>query len=322
MQRSLARRALSGLVVLVFGVLLAGAPSRAVQARSWASVDVGDSGANVFAVQGNLLVRGYSLTYDGMFGSGTESVVRSFQVNNGLASTGVVDQLTWEKLVVTVQRGTTSKVVDALQRELNKHGSSLTVDGVFGSGTETAVSNFQKSKGLTADGIVGLNTWAALTLSPGASTTRAQLATQIRDHARITLLTYHVSGISDSASTARQNIVDTANGGQARTSAYSDVGVTAVNLSVPMLDGMLKLATTYGYSYRVTEIAGGDHSSTSRHYVGVAFDVDLINGVQVNSSNPYQSAFRSRCAALGATEVLGPGDPDHSTHIHCGWPRP
>ena len=22
----------------------------------------------------------------------------------------------------------------------------------------------------------------------------------------------------------------------------------------------------------------------------------------------------------GATEVLGPGDPGHATHIHCGWP--
>jgi hypothetical protein len=25
------------------------------------------------------------------------------------------------------------------------------------------------------------------------------------------------------------------------------------------------------------------------------------------------------CRSLGADEVLGPGDPDHSTHVHCGW---
>ena len=33
------------------------------------------------------------------------------------------------------------------------------VDGDFGSGTEKAVKNFQKEHGLTADGIVGKDTW-------------------------------------------------------------------------------------------------------------------------------------------------------------------
>jgi hypothetical protein len=27
-----------------------------------------------------------------------------------------------------------------------------------------------------------------------------------------------------------------------------------------------------------------------------------------------------RCHALGATQVLGPGDPGHATHVHCAWP--
>ena len=35
-------------------------------------------------------------------------------------------------------------------------------DGIFGAGTKSRVINYQKSKGLTADGIVGKNTWRKL----------------------------------------------------------------------------------------------------------------------------------------------------------------
>lgn len=37
------------------------------------------------------------------------------------------------------------------------------IDGIFGTNTKNAVINYQKSKGLKADGIVGCNTWTALT---------------------------------------------------------------------------------------------------------------------------------------------------------------
>ncbi len=51
----------------------------------------------------------------------------------------------------------TGEDVKELQRHLN-----IPPDGVFGPGTEAAVISFQKSKGLTADGIVGFTTWAAV----------------------------------------------------------------------------------------------------------------------------------------------------------------
>ena len=38
----------------------------------------------------------------------------------------------------------------------------MTIDGKFGSKTEASVKAFQKANNLTADGIVGKNTWRAL----------------------------------------------------------------------------------------------------------------------------------------------------------------
>ena len=63
----------------------------------------------------------------------------------------------------TVRKGDTGSDVRTLQTMLNAvSNAGLTVDGIFGSGTETAVKNFQKANSLTADGIVGAKTWAAL----------------------------------------------------------------------------------------------------------------------------------------------------------------
>ena len=64
--------------------------------------------------------------------------------------------------VTTVKRGSKGTDVKVLQALLNVNGANLTVDGDFGAGTDTAVKTFQKTKGLTADGVVGTKTWEAL----------------------------------------------------------------------------------------------------------------------------------------------------------------
>ena len=168
---------------------------------------------------------------------------------------------------------------------------------------------------------------AATLLAPGpalaaqadaaSTTTRARLAAEILRSHRIALATFHVSGVVDHAN-ARQNIVDTANGKAARRSCYGGAPCGSVFLNVAMLRGMLALRKSY--TLRVSEIAGGAHSPGSRHYAGKAFDVDILDGQAVGASNPHVRGFMQHCRSLGATEVLGPGDPGHATHIHCGWP--
>lgn len=130
--------------------------------RSWPLVRRGDTGERVRTVQYLLRQAGYSVSADGVFGSGTESAVRSFQQARGLAVDGVVGTATWERLAVTVRRGSTGDAVRGCQSQLRTRGYAVTVDGVFGSGTESAVRSFQQSNGLSADGVVGLDTWSKL----------------------------------------------------------------------------------------------------------------------------------------------------------------
>lgn len=140
--------------------------------------------------------------------------------------------------------------------------------------------------------------------------------TGIQANDDVTLLDYHVSGVSDDA-TAADNIQDIVEGNLIERSAYGNApgGETGPNDTV--LDAIITLSATY--SFRITELAGGSHSRNSAHYPGDAIDVDLINGVAVNSRNTHVAGFKQACRDLGATLVLGPGDSGHSTHIHAQW---
>ncbi len=61
-----------------------------------------------------------------------------------------------------MQRGDCGSTVVFIQDRLIQLGFTVASDGLFGPGTETAVKNFQSSRGLVADGIVGPLTWTKL----------------------------------------------------------------------------------------------------------------------------------------------------------------
>jgi len=70
-----------------------------------------------------------------------------------------------------VGTGSTGEKVRTAQYLLNQHGANVPVDGDFDATTKAAVEAFQAEHGLTADGVVGDETWPALivTVRPGAT---------------------------------------------------------------------------------------------------------------------------------------------------------
>lgn len=68
----------------------------------------------------------------------------------------------YDNVYPTVRRGNSGPYVAILQQALQAAGISIETDGKFGKNTEQAVKTFQGQYGLTADGICGKNTWAAL----------------------------------------------------------------------------------------------------------------------------------------------------------------
>lgn len=62
-----------------------------------------------------------------------------------------------------LRKGAQGNITKLLQEKLVSLGYSTNgVDGIFGSGTYSAVREFQKTRGLSSDGIVGQNTWRKL----------------------------------------------------------------------------------------------------------------------------------------------------------------
>ena len=62
-----------------------------------------------------------------------------------------------------LKRGSLSNYVLIAQDDLNTLGYRTGgLDGIFGSATRNAVISYQRSRGLSADGIVGCNTWRSL----------------------------------------------------------------------------------------------------------------------------------------------------------------
>lgn len=138
------------------------------------------------------------LNVDGVFGAQMASTVRAFQKQFNLTADGVVGRQTWYKISyiyvsvkdlaeltsegetaggtlpdgswggTVLRQGSRGSAVERVQFWLNTIAQyddnipTLTVDGIFGTGTTAAVRAFQRRHGLTVDGVVGKTTWDAI----------------------------------------------------------------------------------------------------------------------------------------------------------------
>lgn len=94
----------------------------------------------------------------------------------------------WQLYNVTAlsKYGSTGEEVTSIQTKLQELGYYKgNIDGIYGSGTKNAVIQFQKAKGLDADGIAGSKTLAALGIKSSGGTSGKYTDSEISLLARI-----------------------------------------------------------------------------------------------------------------------------------------
>ncbi|MFQ3619182.1 MAG: peptidoglycan-binding protein [Cyanobacteriota bacterium] len=144
-------------------------PATAIVSASPTCLYPWDTGHAVAEVQELLRAHGYRVKVDGDFGWLTEEAVRAFQRRQNLRVDGIVDPATLATLKATLRPGCrtlrpghSGADVYVLQKVLNRLGSALTVDGVFGEKTAEAAIAFQAKNSLPPSGNVCPRTWTAL----------------------------------------------------------------------------------------------------------------------------------------------------------------
>jgi peptidoglycan hydrolase-like protein with peptidoglycan-binding domain/GH24 family phage-related lysozyme (muramidase) len=164
-----------------------GLPTVAPGSRLLALTTPFTTGTDVQQLQADLARWNFRGATDGVFGPATQQAVEQFQQSQGLIADGIVGPQTWaflqrqppaplppapppptppsppqNRLLRLTNPFTTGDDVRTLQRALAQAGIAVTTDGVFGPATDRAVRQFQASRGLVADGIVGPQTWTRL----------------------------------------------------------------------------------------------------------------------------------------------------------------
>lgn len=122
------------------------------------------------------------LVEDGYFGSKTEITITIFQTKTGLNIDGIIDSLTWDKLILKYKlyclesdilsqptlplnplafnhQGLAIEKMQSYLNQCSHYVNSIPVDGIFEVMSQNKVIEFQKENNYIADGRIGLKTW-------------------------------------------------------------------------------------------------------------------------------------------------------------------
>ncbi|GAE93903.1 cell wall-binding protein [Gracilibacillus boraciitolerans JCM 21714] len=153
-------------IIIAVGVfMMISAPSLTEAAIGDRVVANGSSGSDVAELQDYLMTKGGVFPYHtstGYYGDITEEAVEDFQRKRNLKVDGIAGPQT-NKSIQVLRKGDIGKQVIHIQYQLKESGHyHSNIDGIYGSGTASAVRSFQGGQGLAVDGIAGPNTRSAL----------------------------------------------------------------------------------------------------------------------------------------------------------------
>jgi hypothetical protein len=136
---------------------------------SYPRLDKGDTGSKVSALQCLLKERGHSVKVTGTFDSSTSQAIDAFRKSLGWGPTaGHTTNPTWTALLSAgstprvLKRGSNGDAVWRLQRALTAAGASVTVNGVYGKKTVSAVKSYRSANGLTSYETTESSVWSLL----------------------------------------------------------------------------------------------------------------------------------------------------------------
>lgn len=125
----------------------------------------GDTGTAIHQIKRRMAVENmFAGTVDATFDAELTYAVKVFQASEDIRVDGLVGPATWSLLFPIVRKQTGQQEgAKAVQALLNLNGYSVgTPDGLFGTGSENKLKQFQTANALTSDGICGAATWAKL----------------------------------------------------------------------------------------------------------------------------------------------------------------
>ncbi len=190
-----------------------GSSSSSSSVVSGTALKLNSKGDKVAKLQQDLETLGYYYAdITGNFGSKTEAAVKAFQKAKGLTDDGIAGTKTLNAVEAALKSsgnssssssgasgmklGSTSDAVRNLQKDLTTLGFYYgDITGHFGSMTEKAVEKFQKSRGLTQDGVAGTTTLNAIasalrsTGNTSASTSGTTVGSALREGSSGTAVT-------------------------------------------------------------------------------------------------------------------------------------